>query len=236
MIDSKTRLNGIINSLSAQVSKVKFLQYYPGSQLQLPLKDTFIANVGIKSEEKTERKQKIIYRITLLAGIDTNGTAMLEKANQIISVLLKYNNSDITSYTNIQCNMGNIEYLPSDRCLRMYIDYTLQNDDGTVNMYAIVNGKQIAAALLSEKSSNSNIDVKVYGKSKPYDMLFGKTEYTVKLRLTEPITESIVNLKYTFGKATYIYNNCCIDSCNIYMVDGKRWYEYQVFTTERVIE
>lgn len=236
MIDSKTRLNGIINSLSSQISNVKFTQYCPNIQLQLPLKGSFVASVGVKSEEKTSRKQKIVYRITLLAGIDTNGISMLEKANQIVDVLLNYNTSELSINTNSQCVVGDLEYLPSDRCLRIYIDYTLQCDDGDANISTTINGREISGVLISQQSSTNNIDIKVYGESKPYDTLFGETKYVIKFRLTESLYNTAFNLKYTNGKVIYNYNNCRIQQCNVYILDNKMWYEYQVVTTERVVE
>lgn len=236
MTDSKTMLIELINSLTSQVNQIEFREYYPEIQLQLPLNGKFVATVGMKSEEKTEHKQKIVYRLTLLSGVSTNGISMLEKANEIINVLLKYNNFDENIYFTSQCNTSDIEYLPADRCLRLYIDYSIVFDKGMSNISIDVNGVSSAGVLLCEQSSKNTIDIKVYGKSKPIDTLLQSREYNVTFKTTTNLVGNTVTLKYTLNNVTYKYNNCKVKSCNVYIDNNNIWYEYKASTTERIIE
>lgn len=215
----KEILNDILQNLSSAIDNVEFSLYFPNKNFSTPLRKKYNATIGVKSKSVNTT----VFYIELLSPVDKDGVDVLSKAVEISSALLDMNVSAVQS-----CNIGDIEYISSQRSFKIAITFTAENQLGD-DAYIMIAGNKYSCIIVNEKSLYTACDIKVYGQSKPIDTILSTYEYqfTIKVNTSLELPQKGFELK----RGKYKYLNCFIQSVDI---SGKS-SEYKIISKERVL-
>lgn len=237
MSNSEVILNVILNKLKEQVENVDFSFAYPDKSLTCPLKDKFVGSVYVKldnSVKDTESSSRTVYSIELLSPVTATSESIFTKAKEIADVLLNIE----TAQQKSSCNIGNIEYVISQRCYRTYIDYEIVCESGSTLATLLFGDDSVNVILLSEKVINTSCDIKVYGSSKPFDTILESNIYRLKTRVKngeDLLGKKNFTLSYTSDDYTVKYSDCNINKCTSSIEGSEIIREYEITAYERVV-
>lgn len=215
----KEILNDILQNLSSSIDNVEFSLYFPNRKFSAPLKENYNATIGVKSKSINTT----VFYIELLSPVDKEGVDVLSKAVEISSMLLDMNISALQS-----CDVGNIEYIPSQRSFKITITFTAESKLGD-NAYIMIADNEYSCIIINEKSLYTACDIKVYGQSKPIDTVLSTYEYVLTVKVNNSLELPQKGFEIKRGK--YKYLNCFTQSVEI----SRSSSEYKIISKERVL-
>ena len=222
-INTTEILNILLDTLNSSVSNTEFSLYFPDKKLSAPLTKNYSATIGVKSDSVNtiSNEQTSVFYIELLSPVNSDGKSIFAKAVEITSALLDVDISTVQS-----CTIGDIEYITLQRAYRINITFTVEKQFNE-NVYIVVDDNEHSCILISEKSLYTACDIKVYGQSKPIDMILLACEYVLGIKLNNSVELPQGGFEIKTGR--YKYLNCFTKSVKTY----EGYSEYEIISKER---
>lgn len=223
-INTTEELNKLYEKLKNTVENIEVTKYFPNKKLSVPLNGKFCASIGVKSNQiNAQNNQQIaVFEVELLSPVNSTGEAIFKKATEVTSALLGADVLPIES-----CVIGDIEYITSQRAYRTYITLTVQNlfdENAGVN----IGEDEYSCIVVSEKELYTACDIKVYGQTKPIDMILSDCEYVINIKCSKEL--ELLQNGFDVKTGRFKYLKCFVKS----VVAGNDFFEYEIISRERL--